>query len=253
MPVHHIVAHHGAVLGIDELIQKFWEIEQPSCEQQPLSPEEKIVMDHFNHHHQRDDTGRFIVPLPKNPKAKALGESRSLAVRRFMSLERSLRARGRFQQFTEVMEEYFDMNHAEPVPAKDLEMPRECSFYLPVHVVAKDSSTTTKIRAVFDASAKSTSGISLNDQLLIGPTVHSSLVDVLLRFRTHWIALATDVSKMYRAILLHPSDRDLHRFVWRKEPHEPIKDYRMTRVTFGVSSSSFIANMCIKKNAIDFS
>ena len=96
VPVYHIVAHHSAVLGIDELIQKFWEIEQPSCEQQPLSPEEKIVMDHFNHHHQRDDTGRFIVPLPKNPKAKALGESRSLAVRRFMSLERSLRARGQF-------------------------------------------------------------------------------------------------------------------------------------------------------------
>ncbi len=53
--------------------------------------------------------------------------------------------------------------------------------------------------AVFDASAKSSSGVSLNETLLIGPTVHPSLIDVLLRFR---IALTTDVSKMYRAVAL---------------------------------------------------
>ena len=58
----------------------------------------------------------------------------------------------------------------------------------------KNLSTTTKIRAVFDTSAKSSSGVSLNDTLLVGPTVHPSLVDVLLRFR---IALITDVSNMY--------------------------------------------------------
>lgn len=253
VPAFNVVAYHSTVLSTDELLQRFWETEQSNCEQQPLSPEEKTVLDHFHHQHQRDSSGRFIVPLPKKPNAKPLGESQSSAVRRFMSLERSLRAKGQFQQFTNVIEEYFDLNHAEPVPAKDLEIPREHCFYLAVHVVAKESSTTTKIRAVFDASAKSTSGVSLNDQLLIGPTVHSSLFDVLLRFHTHRIALATDVSKMYRAILLDPSDRDLHRFVWRKDPHEPIRDYRMTRLTFGVSSSSFVANMCIKKNAIDLS
>ena len=48
---------------------------------------------------------------------------------------------------------------------------------------------------------------------------------------------------------LHPSDRDLHRFVWRRDPEEPIKDFRMTRLTFGVSASSFIANMCVRQNA----
>ena len=31
-----------------------------------------------------------------------------------------------------------------------------------------------------------------------------------------------------------------------------LKDYRMTRVTFGVSSSSFIANMCVKQNTFNF-
>ena len=34
-------------------------------------------------------------------------------------------------------------------------------------------------------------------------------------------------------------------------PLEGLKDYRMTRVTFGVSASSFAANMCMKQNAID--
>ena len=68
-----------------------------------------------------------------------------------------------------------------------------------MHAVVKESSTTTKVRAVFDASVKSSTGVSLNDQLLVGPTVHSPLVDILMRFRLHRIALTTDVSRMYRA------------------------------------------------------
>ena len=98
-------------------------------------------------------------------------------------------------------------------------------FYLPMHTVRKKSSTTTKIRAVFDSSAKSASNVSLNDTLLVGPTVHSSLIDVLLRFRLHRIALTADVSKMYRAIELIDTDRDLHRFVWQNDQDQPLKDY----------------------------
>ena len=56
---------------------------------------------------------------------------------------------------------------------------------------------------------------------------------------------------MYRAVELSESDKDLHRFVWRSQPNESLKDYRMTRVTFGVSASSFAANMAVKQNAID--
>jgi len=121
-----------------------------------------------------------------------------------------------------------------------------------MHAVRKEHSTTTKVRVVFDASAKSSSGISLNDTLLVGPTIHPSLTDVLLRFRSHRIALTADVSKMYRAIELAPSDRDLHRFVWRKSVKDPLRDYRMATVMFGVSASSFAANMAVKQNALDF-
>ena len=66
------------------------------------------------------------------------------------------------------------------------------------------------------------------------------------------MALTTDISKMYRAIELIEPDRDLHRFVWRQTPDDPLRDHRMTRVTFGVSASAFAANMSVKQNAVDF-
>ena len=57
---------------------------------------------------------------------------------------------------------------------------------------------------------------------------------------------------MYRGIELHSSDRDLHRFVWRRDPTKALRDYHMTRVTFGVSASSFIANMSVMDYAMEF-
>ena len=120
-----------------------------------------------------------------------------------------------------------------------------------MHLVYKSSSTTTKVRPVFDVSAKSSTGVSLNDTLLVGPTVHPPLINVLVRFRWHRIALTADVSKMYRAVEFVKSDREFHRFVWRSEPDGSLKDYQMTRATFGVSASCLAANMAVKQNAID--
>ena len=119
-----------------------------------------------------------------------------------------------------------------------------------MHTVYKDSSSTSKLRVVFDSSAKSSSGVSLNDQLLVGPTVHAPLIDVLLRFLRRVTAMSTDMSRMYCAILLPESQRDLHQFVWRRNERNPLKEYRMTRLTFGVSVSSFAANMAAKQNTI---
>ncbi len=93
--------------------------------------------------------------------------------------------------------------------------------------------------------------MSLNETLRVGPTMHPQLIDVLLRFRFHRIALTSDISKMYRAVELSTEDKDFHRFVWRSSPGDVLKDFRMTRLTFGVSASSFAANMSVKQNALD--
>ena len=249
---HDIVAHHVTMVSCDDMLHKFWEIESIENPNAILTPEEKAVQRHYEEKHYRTESGAFVVPLPKKESSKQLGESRSKAVRRFISLEKTLRTKEQREEFHSVMEEYFDLDHAETVPQLELDKAPDQVFYLPMHAVRKEASTTTKLRIVFDASAKTTNDISLNDMLLVGPTVHPPLVDILLHFRTHRIALTADVSKMYRAIRLIDSDKDLHRFVWRKDPDEPLMDYRMTRVTFGVSASSYAANMSLKQNAIDY-
>ena len=60
-----------------------------------------------------------------------------------------------------------------------------------------------------------------------------------------------DVSRMCCAVLLPKSQRDLHHFVWREDPERPLVDYRMTRLTFGISASSFAAKLAMKQNPLD--
>ena len=252
LPIPRIATCHVSCNTGNKLLRNFWVIEDSPLSEPAMSPEERCAVQHFKTMQSRTIDGRFVVPLPKRTDVKGLGESRSHAVQRFLSLERNLRSKNQFNEFRNVMREYFDLKHAELVPYHDLNKPAHDVFYLPVHVVCKPSSTTTKFRAVFDASAKSSSGVSLNDTLMVGPTVHASLIEVLLRFRMHRIAVVADVSKMYRAIELTDADRDLHRFVWRESPEDTLQDYRMTRLTFGISSSSFIANMAVKQNAEDY-
>jgi hypothetical protein len=193
-PHEHVTTHYTLCVSGDELLRKFWEVEENPRSGSNLA--EQKALQHFKISHSRQPNGRFVVPLPKKENAKQLGESRSHALRRFLSLERSLHYKGQFEKFGEVIQEYFDLGHAEIVPTEDLTKPPSEVFYLPMHAVHKESSTTTKIRAVFDASMK-TSGVLLNDMLVVGPTVHPPLIDVLLRFRMHCIAIVADISKMY--------------------------------------------------------
>lgn len=74
----------------NDILRKFCEIEESPKDNSNLSPEELSVVSYFTSSHTRTKEGRFVVPLPKSPRVKPLGESRQQAVRRFLYLERSL-------------------------------------------------------------------------------------------------------------------------------------------------------------------
>ena len=114
-------------------------------------------------------------------------------------------------------------------------------YYLPHHEVLKESSTTTKLRVVFDGSARTSSGQSLNDVLMTGPRTQQEIFQIMCRFRFHAVGLAADVAKMYSQIGLHPEDRDFHRLVWRDDPNKTLSVLRLTRVIYGIRSSAFHA------------
>ena len=87
---HQIATYHASLVTGVDLLRKFWEIEEGPGSNVELFPEERSVVSHFKESHRRNEGGRFIVPLPQKPNSPSLGESRSQAVRRFLSLERSL-------------------------------------------------------------------------------------------------------------------------------------------------------------------
>ena len=75
-----------------------------------------------------------------------------------------------------------------------------------MHAFSREYTSTSKMHVVLSASAKTTSGFSLNDQLFVGPTVHSHLV---LFLHHHKVPLTTDAYHMYCAVLIIPNERDL--------------------------------------------
>ena len=225
-----------SLLHLTTLLSSLVMTSYASSGRQKKSPKEQANLlksiQHFQENHSRSEGGHSIVPLPRNSQSQQLGESRPQAVRRFLSLKWSLYSTGKFQEFSDIIEDNFNLSHAEPIPSQDLQKPPQETFYLPMHAVRIEHSTT-KVRVVFDTSTKSTSGVLLNDTLLVRPTIYPLLIDMLIRFCSHRVALTADVSKMSRAVEFVLADRDLHRFVWRKSVKYPLRDCRMTRVTFG--------------------
>ncbi len=188
------------------------------------------------------------MKLPKKRNAPPLGDSRQQAIKRYIANEKSLQKKGKLPEFLEVLHKYHSLGHAEKVPVNQLK--DGPTYYLPIQGVFKDSSTTTKCRAVFDASAKTTTGYSLNDTLLTGPNLYPLLEDVLVKFRSHKIAVSADISKMFREIWLHPEDRNLHHFFLRDKIGK-LMEFRMTHLTFGVCASPYIATQVLRQLADD--
>ena len=99
-------------------------------------------------------------------------------------------------------------------PVEDLESKEVVKVhYQPHHAVIRQDKETTKLRVVYDASAKS-DGPSVNNCLYTGPKFDQWIMDILLRFHTHRIALTADIKKAFLVVSIAEKDRDVLRFLW---------------------------------------
>ena len=193
-------------------IPNLWKLDEPH-NTKLLTQEEMAAENHFKNTTYRDKLGRFVVELPKNEKIQNLGESIILAKSRFKCLEKRFNKNPElFLKYKQFLQEYLDLNHMSKVEFKDIQNPR---YFLPHHPVFKADSSTTKLRVVFDASARSSTNFSLNDCLLNGPQVQDELFTILCRFRFPKYVFTADLAKMYRQIRFKESDQNLQLILWR--------------------------------------
>ena len=227
-----------------------WHVEEVSPSATELTKEQELAVVHFDTTHTQMLGGRYVVEFPRKTDALPLGCSREQAVRRHKQNVRSLKRKGKWQEFEEAVWDYAKRGHSERVPADD-QLKSECDcFYMPMHGVIKEQSITIKLQVVVDASAHTSSGVSLNDQLLPGPHLYLSMSTSVTTFRMHLIGLTSDIGKMFREVALASTEKDYHRFVVEMEDRK-MEDWRMTRLTFGVTSLPFLATKVLWQIAKD--
>lgn len=223
--------------SLNDTLKRFWEVEElPN--QRNFTSEEKLCEHIFHNTTVRTDSGRYSVSLPFKDRIDGFVNMRTIAMSRFSQLERKLlRNPDLSRDYVKCMEEYIELNHMSPVNPVDF----QDAYYIPHHCVIKASSTTTKLRVVYDASAKDSNSQSLNDSLLNGPRLQFELLDHLSRFRTFKIAFTADIAKMYRQIEINPNDRKFQLILWRSNGKGEILTYALNTVTFGTKSAPYLA------------
>lgn len=242
------VQSHMANVDLERQLKLFWNTEEiPQNSTQALSQEEDECENLYQTTTRRDSNGRYIVKLPF--KQFELGSSRKMAVATLLHMEKKFAQNPKLREgYVAFMKEYEKLGQMSRVKFND---DPKSSNYLPHHAVMKEDSTTTKLRVVFDGKRKTGNGMSLNQILKVGPKLQDNLFCILLRWRRHRVAMAADIEKMYRQILVDQKDAEFQRIVWRESPYQPILDYRLETVTYGTSCAPYLAIKTLQQLAKD--
>lgn len=190
-----------------------------------------------------NEEGRYEVELPWLPNHPELKDNKDMAMRRLQSTVKKLKSEELYEAYDAVLDDWLQEGIIEYVPKEEED---QWGRYLPHRHVLKENSTT-KLRPVFDGSAKDKSSPSLNECLERGPNLIEMVTPNLLRFRQGKIGIVSDIKKALLQISIDPRDRDSLRFLWLSDNGETVI-LRHRRVVFGVNSSCFILNIVINEH-----
>ena len=197
---------------------------------------------------KQNEDGRYCVKLPWKQGSYFLPDNRTLAEQRVRSqLKRMSKQPELLKEYDNIIRQQEEQGIIEPVPEKP---DGDRIHYIPHHCVVREQAESTKVRIVYDASAKERKyARSLNDCLHIGPALQPLLYDILIRVRLHKSVLIGDIKKAFLQIEVVPEDRDALRFLWvesiKDEPPK-IRELRFNRVIFGAGPSPFLLNATLQ-------
>lgn len=244
--IHQVNCNFTEISLCDQL-RKFWELEEVE-DTKTVCKEDEQCEKHYQTTHSRKSDGRYVIDLPfKTNNKPHFANSRNQAYHRLCQVEKRLRNNSALKsQYNEFIQEYITLGHMHQVQNSQTSQ----AFYLPHHAIIRPSSLSTKLRVVFDASARDVNGISLNSTLHVGPTIQQDLISILLRWRKHKIAIISDVEKMYRQIDVNPNHQSYQRILWRDSNNQVI-EYELSTVTYGTACAPFVAIRTLHQLASD--
>ena len=158
----------GVCCDLDQTIKRFCEIESCGtevCDSRAYTEEESVALKKHEESISYDGTTcRYKVAVPWKDRRPKLQNNRKAAISRLCSTEKKLKkhefAQGEYQQ---TIEAYIEKGYLRRV--KDDEKPPPEVWYLP-HLPVIRMDKTTKVRIVFDCSARS-DGVSLNYVIIL--------------------------------------------------------------------------------------
>lgn len=222
--------------ALSDAVQKFWEVEEPPTAPR-VDPEHEECELFYQNNTGRLRSGRLITRLPFLAVRPPLGSSRALAEKRLASMERRMAKDAVLRtKYVEFMREYEDLGH---MSVSNVDWRSQEHYFLPHHAVLK--TPNGKIRVVFDGSAPTSTGVTLNQCLHAGPKLHRHVTDILTNFRRHQVVFVADIRMMFRQTIVHPDDRCYQLILWRENPEDPVAEYELNTNTYGLRSSPFVA------------
>lgn len=246
------ICHAAYLEELSHSLERFWRIEEyPSDRVKGVTEDETHAINAIEENLCFDaKRGRFATGLLFRGTPHLMNNYRLAAVRLHGVLRKLQRDHELADAYVQAIQEYIDMRAVEKVsdPQATVEG-RKDVYYLPHRAVFDPSKITSKCRIVFDASANTASGRSLNSFLMPGPALQLEIPNLALRFRSRPVVLIGDISKMFLNIDMKEEHRDYLRFLW-KSPYHPdgdIEIYRFTTIIFGATDSPFQANTCLRK------
>ncbi|KAJ8979482.1 hypothetical protein NQ317_000358 [Molorchus minor] len=157
---------------------------------------EQGVWDHFLKTVSINSSGRYEVNMPWIEGHPPLPSNSIIAKTRLDKPMKKLEEDGNYHDYNEVFGEWLDEGIIEEVPEEELD---NRGHYLPHRHIIKLSSATTKLRPVFDASAKEKRHPCLNQCLEKGINFIERIPSLLIRFGLPRIGVISDIKKGFLA------------------------------------------------------
>jgi len=236
----------------EQRLQGFFDLEHLGIRDPDGGRNEKDPLENFGEKSIQMTTKGFYqsaLPWIEEKKDRLQSNYGSAMKRLFKMMQKLILKPEQLKAYNEQLKEYEKEGFISRVDPTSANHPE---FYLPHHPVVREQSSTTKIRPVFDASARDENGLSLNDCLHTGLNLNPEILAVLLRFRVNKVAWIGDIEKAFLQIAIRPEDRGAARFLWFEDPFKHLQSQiiklQWNVVTFGLRSSPFILRATIKKH-----